>query len=167
MGYHLPFSRFLNFLEISSFNLLRVRRPIIESFVPYKISQNFPVKKLSEMGDFGYFCEIFLQNLIFQILFLHQSVWLANKVKLVLNMKKYIHSNHFWLPNLTADESEYFVRIRPHHQGSTGRRPRSGLYIAPTAWRRPVSILKVPLNSLEHECTWINASALSLLLSVA
>ena len=32
---HLPFSRFRNFLEISSFSLLRVRRPIIESFVPF------------------------------------------------------------------------------------------------------------------------------------
>ena len=109
-GDHLPFSRFLNFLEISSFNLFRVRRPIIESFVPFKISQKSANQRANRIRPWVFY-EIFLQNLIFQILFLRRSVWLANKVMLVLNMKKYIHSNHFWLPNLTADESKYFLRI--------------------------------------------------------
>ena len=105
---HLPFSRFLNFLEISSFSLFRVRRPIIESFVPLKNWTKTANQRASRQFARGGFCEIFLQNLIFQILFLHQSAWHANKVMLVWNMKKCIHSNHFWLPNLTADESKYF-----------------------------------------------------------
>ena len=72
---HLPFSRFLNFLEISSFSLFRVRRPIIESFVPLKFHKTISQSE-GELVKIRMrrICEIFLQNLIFQILFLRQSV---------------------------------------------------------------------------------------------